>query len=222
MRDLTSPDQIVWVAAGDVELDGDLSALLISECPASDGVVAFGATTTTVDTTTTTTAVGTTTTTAVGTTPPTAPGTTPPTAPDTTPPTAPDTTPPTAPDTTPPTIGSKSATPDAIWEEDGLIKCLSGTDRQSTISAIVTDNFAVTSVTASWSDPDGNQNVPMSGVGSNYTSTFGPYPAGTWDPFNVFPYDHSVTITITARDAAGNKSSTTVSVTVWEIGHCFV
>ena len=234
VRDLTSPDQIVWVAAEDVELDADLSSLPISDCPANDGVVALGATTTTLDATTTTldattTTLDTTTTTVADTststvadTTPTTPGGTTPTTVATTTTTPGGTTPTTAaPDTTPPTIGSKGATPDEIWEEDGLgVKCPLGTDRQSTISAVVTDNFAVTSVTAAWSDPDGIQNVPMSGVGSNYTTTFGPYEAGDWDPFSVFPYDHSVTITITARDAAGNKSSTTVSVTVWEIGHC--
>jgi hypothetical protein len=231
VRDLTSPDQIVWVAASDVELDADLSALPISECPAFDGVVALGATTTTLDTTTTTlgdtttTTVPDTTTTPGGTTPTTVAGTTPTTVATTTPTTVATTTTTAAPDTTPPTIGSKSATPDAIWEEDSfVITCLPPrTDRQSTISAVVTDNLAVTSVTAAWSDPDGSQNVAMSAVGSNYTTTFGPYPAGEWDPLSLDPgFDHFVTITITARDAAGNKSSTTVSVTVWEIGDCFI
>lgn len=223
VRDLTSPDQIVWVAAGDVELDADLSSLPISDCPAFDGVVAIGATTTTLDATTTTldatttTVADTSTSTVAGTTTTTTSGGTTTTTVTTT------TTTTTAPDKSPPTIGSKSATPDEIWEEDGLgISCLPDTDRQSTISAVVTDNLAVMSVTASWSDPDGSQNVAMSAVGSNYTITFGPYPAGEWDPFSVSPYDHSVTITITARDAAGNKSSTTVSVTVWEIGDCFI
>ncbi|MCH7585471.1 MAG: hypothetical protein IH941_10025 [Acidobacteria bacterium] len=236
-RDPRPPHVAWWILASAVDPDAPASTLPEAACgdelpdeAGIDGTVEStedpATTTTALDdttTSTTTSAPGTTTSTLAGTTTTTAPGTTTTTAPDTTTTTAPDTTTTTAPDTTPPTIASKSATPDEIWEQDGLVvSCPSENDRQSTISAVVTDNFGVMSVTASWSDPDGIQNAPMSVVGSNYTSTFGPYPAGEWDPFNTFPYDHSVTITITARDAAGNKSSTTVSVTVWEIGHCLI
>ena len=241
-RDPRPPHVAWWILASAVDPDAPTSALPEAACgeelPDEAGIngtvestedpatttTAFDDTTTsaTQPTTTTTTLAGTTTPTTPGTTTPTTPGTTTPTASDPTTTTAPGATSTTAPDTTPPTIGSESATPDAIWEQDGLgISCLPGTNRQSTISAIVTDNFVVMSVTASWVDPNGNQTVPMSSVGSSYTTTFGPYLAGEWDPFDDLD-SHSVTITITARDAAGNKSSTTVSVTVWEIGDCFI
>ena len=128
-----------------------------------------------------------------------------------------------APDTTPPNIANGNVTPGQIWEQDGLgISCPANTPRDATITAFVTDNVAVTSVTATWTDPLGNQSVPMTRSGDTYTATIGPYAAGTWDPANLFPYDHAVTVTITARDAAGNKKSTTVLITVTEIGQCFI
>ena len=220
-RDPRPPHVAWWILASAVDPDAPTSTLPEAACgdelPDEAGI--DGTAESTEDPATTTTALDDTTTSTTTS----APGTTTSTLAGTTTTTTPGTTTTTAPDTTPPTIASKSATPDEIWEQDGLVvSCPSENDRQSTISAVVTDNFGVMSVTASWSDPDGIQNAPMSVVGSNYTSTFGPYPAGKWDPFNTFPYDHSVTITITARDAAGNKSSTTVSVTVWEIGHCLI
>jgi len=216
VRALSSPDHNVWVRATDIELDANIADLPVTDCASFDGVVAIGdtpadssttttlgETTTTVDPSTTTTTPSNTTTTQATTT----------TTPVTT------TTPP---DTTPPQISQPSAKPAEIWEEDGLaISCPDDTNRQSTISAVVTDNFGVTSVTASWTDPIGNLNVAMSGAGSTYTTTFGPYAAGDWDPSDS-DQSHVVTITITARDASGNTSSTTVSVTVWGIGDCFI
>ena len=212
VRALSSPDHNVWVRATHIEFDANIADLPVTDCATFDGVVAIGdtpadsSTTTTLGVTTTTVDASTTTTTTNPTTPTT-------TAPPTTT---------TLPDTTPPQISQPSAKPAEIWEEDGLgISCPEGTNRQSTISAVATDNLGVTSVTASWTDPLGNFNIAMSRAGSTYTTTFGPYTAGDWDPLSVDPYDHSVTITITASDAAGNDSSTTVSVTVWEIGDCF-
>ena len=154
-------------------------------------------------------------------------------APDTTATTeAPDTTattaapPPTnttvAADTTAPSISNAAAVPDQIWELDGgtfNITCAPPEPRQSTISATVTDSGGVASVTASWSDPLGSHSQAMSASGNSYSFTFGPYAPDTW-PFD--PLDHTVSITVTARDGSGNQSSTTANVTVWSIGECFI
>jgi hypothetical protein len=200
------------------------------------------------DTTTTTVAPGTTTTTTVppgSTTSTTSTTTTPPstttststtTPPSTTTSTSTTTLPPTttttttttttpASDDTPPNIANGNVTPGQIWEQDGVVSgfmltCDPSTQRQATISAFATDNVGVTSVTATWSDPFGNQSVTMSRSGDTYTATIGPYAAGAWDPLSNSPYDHPVTITITARDAAGNKNSVTASVTVFEVAAC--
>ncbi len=182
-------------------------------------------TTTTVPPTTSTTTPDSTTTSTTTTQPPTT--TTTSTTTTTVPPTTSTTTTTTqAPDTIAPAIGNENITPGQIWEQDGVVSgftltCDPGTPRQATISAFVTDNVGVASVTATWSDPLGNQNAGMTRSGDTYTTTIGPYAAGTWDPLSNSPYDHPVTVTITARDAAGNETSTTASVTVTEIGQCF-
>jgi hypothetical protein len=227
VRDLSSPDNNVWVRASDIDLDASAADLPVTDCPVFDGIVAVGVgvdvsstTTTTTPEATSTTVVDSTTTTSGETT--TTPATTTTSKPTTTT-SKPTTTSTTAPDATPPQISLPSAKPAQIWEEDGFgISCPSGTNRQSTISAVVTDNFGVTSVIASWSDPFGTQIVVMSNSGNSYTATFGPYAAGDWDPLSISPYDHFVVITITATDTAGNTTSTTISLTIWEIGVCFI
>jgi hypothetical protein len=216
VRALSSPDHNVWVRATDIELDANIADLPVTDCATFDGVVAIGDTS--ADSSTTTT-LGETTTTVDASTTTTTPSSTTTTKPTTS--TTQTTSTTTPPDTTPPQISQSSAKPAEIWEEDGLaISCPSGTNRQSTISAVVTDNLGVTSVTASWTDPIGNHNVALSAAGSTYTTTFGPYAAGDWDPSGS-DQSHLVTITITAGDAAGNTSTTTVSVTVWGLGDCF-
>ncbi len=58
----------------------------------------------------------------------------------------------------------------------------------------------------------------MSG-GPSYTTTFGPYAAGTWpDP----PPSHVVTVTIWAEDSSGNVATAQVQVTLETIGTCFI
>ncbi len=188
-------------------------------------------TTTTVppDTSTTSTTTTVPPTTTSTTSPPTSTTTLPPTTTTTTtttttvPPTTTTTTQP--PDTTDPAIANANITPGKIWEQDGMvggfnISCMTPEPRQATISAFVTDNVGVTSVTATWADPLGGESVSMSSSGSTYTGTFGPYAAGTWGPTSD-PWTHPVTVTVTALDAAGNATSTTVSVTVTEISACF-
>jgi hypothetical protein len=125
-------------------------------------------------------------------------------------------------DTTGPAIGNAAATPTQIWESDGSgISCPTNTPRQATISAAVSDPGGVAAVTASWTDPGGNRSVGMTGSAGIYSVTIGPYVAGVWDPSGQSPYDHVVVVTITARDAAGNTSATTVQFTVIEIWQCF-
>jgi hypothetical protein len=231
VRNVRGANERVFVHTDHVTADAELTGLPEENCDDS-GVLtlASGETTTTIslpDDTTTTVVIEetttTTTTTAGDTTTTITPATTTTTPPSTSTTSTPTTTT-TAPDTTLPFIGQQDATPGAIWEEDGLgISCPPGTARESIISAIVTDDTGITSVTASWNDPDGNQSIAMANVGIVYTMTFGPYAAGEWDPLPEDPgTEHTVTITITARDAAGNKSSRTVNVTVWEIGKCFI
>ncbi len=184
-------------------------------------MVAIGATTTTLDTTTTTladttttTVAGTTTTTTVaGTTTTTVAGTTPTTVTTTTTTTAP-------PDTTPPTIGSKSATPDEIWEEDtDFLPCPPDKDhRESVITAVVTDEVGVVSVTASWTIGGSPASVAMSRSGDLYSTTFGPFEYLTVPDGSAPP----LTIIITARDAAGNESKTSVTVTVHSLADCLI
>ncbi|MEO5826616.1 MAG: hypothetical protein ABIR59_12070 [Gemmatimonadales bacterium] len=100
-------------------------------------------------------------------------------------------------DTVKPTITSAIANPTQIYQH------LSSHIEKSTVSAIATDNVAVTAISASW-------------------PTVGPIPAGTAQisggsgSFVFGPYsfseggDNDVPITLIAHDAAGNASTPTV------------
>ncbi len=219
VRNVRNAGERVFVNTAYVTPDADISDLPDEDCEDAgiltvDGSASTTGTPSTTAASTTTSTVPPTTTSTTTTEPPT-------TTTSTLPPSTTTTTTTQAPDTTPPTIAQEQASPGHIWEQDGLgISCPPGTPRQATLSAIVTDDVGVTSVTASWIHPSGNQNVTMSASGTTYGTTFGPYAAGAWDPASVAPYDHPVSITITASDAAGNTASTTVSVTVTEIGEC--
>ncbi|MDH7600722.1 MAG: Ig-like domain-containing protein [Armatimonadota bacterium] len=103
-------------------------------------------------------------------------------------------------DTTAPVISSPSATPTELQPVGGKI----------TITAIVTDNVAVASVTATITKPNnGTVTVPMSASsGSTYTASWQPDIASLI-PSGVFK------IVITAKDAAGNTAaSPQLTVTV--------
>lgn len=217
VRNVRGENERVFVRSTYVSPDTDISGLPEENCNEVGSLSLADAP----GTTTTTTVPG-----AAATTTTVPPTSTTTTAPETTtvPPTSTTTTT-QPPDTTSPAIANENVTPGQIWEEDGVVSgftlsCDAKTPRQATISAFVTDNVGVTSVTATWSDPLGDQSVAMSGSGSTYTATIGPYPAGTWDPLSNSPYDHPVTITITARDAAGNTATTSISMTVTEIASC--
>ncbi len=224
VRDLASPDRTVWVSATEIDLDSDISGLPVRDCPQFDGTVTVLG-----DTTTTTVAIDTTTTSIPDTTTSSNPGTTttisvPDTttsssttaAPTTT--TVPTTTAP--PDTTPPTIKQPSALPNVIWENDTeSLSCPPANPRESTVSAIVTDDIGVTSVTASWTIGGTPMTATMSLTGGLYSTTFGPFDSPTVT--SESPFLEVVTIAITARDSAGNSSSATRDVTVNSVWECF-
>jgi hypothetical protein len=131
----------------------------------------------------------------------------------------------TQPDTTAPVISQQTANPGEIWEQDGQgISCTASPPypRQATISATVTDNTGVATVTASWDCPSGSQTIPMTKSGTTYSATFGPFPAESWATAQVNPYTVNVSIAIDARDEAGNKVTQSVSVTVNGIASCFI
>lgn len=222
VRDLAAPDRTVWVASRDVTLDANISSLPVTDCPQFDDVAAAAPTATETTTTlpgetTTTTEPATTTTTEAGTTTTTSAGTTTTTtaAPTTTTSTTTTTAPP---DITPPNIAQQSAIPGHIWElDEDFLSCPGGTDRNSDIRAIVTDDVGVASVTASWTIGGSPSTVTMSPSGSFYSATFGPFPYLTV-PDNTAQL---VAVTITARDTSNNQSTAGVAVTVHSLSECF-
>ncbi len=207
IRSPNAPNSRVWMQARQVLPDGDTSDLPVFGCNVP--VEAIAISTTTTEAPTPTEAPETTQTTDA---PPETTGTTGTTA---APPTTGTTAPP--PDTTPPSISNAAAGPTQIWEEDGLaITCPGGTPRQSAVSAGVTDAGGVASVTANWNDPLGDHNIAMSAAGDAYSTTVGPYAAGTWPDGNS-----SVSVEILAIDGSGNQSTSLVEFAIWSIGQCF-
>jgi hypothetical protein len=203
VRNVRGSGEIVYVETHHVVPDADTSGLPRRDCE-PEGILSIDSTTTTSLPESTTTTVPATTTTVPATTTTSAPATTT-----------------TAGDTTAPSISNASANPPEIWEEDieNLVPCPPQTPRESIISAFVTDAVGVTQVTASWTLPGEPQTTVPMGGGPNYTATFGPFEGETLP--TTEPRDHDVTVTIRARDAAGNIATTTVVVTVWSVWVCF-
>ena len=210
VRNVRGHGEVVFVDGASVTPDADTAGLPERDCE-SAGVLALGtdgSTTTLPDTTST--VPGTTTT---------VPGTTTTVADTTTTTVAATTT--TAADTNPPGVAQQSAVPNHIWEADEPpLTCPPANPRQATISAIVTDDRGVASVTASWQfSGKPTTTVTMTHSGSLYSVAFGPFPYETVPP--VQPYDNAITITIRARDAAGNQTIRTVVVTLTSAASCF-
>jgi hypothetical protein len=223
VRQLDFPDSLVWIAAGDVDLDDDIDALPIAECGEFDSVViaAETSTTTTIPASTTTSIPDSTTTTVAGTTTSSS-GTTgstnrPPPPPTTTTSTVGPTVPTSPPDTTSPVIAQPSATPGEIWEQDSPSLPCGAVPRTSTIRAIVTDNVSVSSVTASWTIEGSTTIRPMTPSGNLFTTTFGPFPYLTIPDNTV----QNVIVTIRAVDGSGNDASVTRTVILNSSGTCF-
>ena len=74
--------------------------------------------------------------------------------------------------------------------------------------------MAVISVTATWAGLPGSPLAFTHGSGAVWTATFGPF-SGLGAS-----YSQDVTLTVTARDAAGNARSAAVVVHVW--GTCLI
>lgn len=126
----------------------------------------------------------------------------------------------TAPDVTVPVMEKEAVAPEVIWEQDSeSLACPPANPRQATITAIVTDDREPVVVTASWTLPGGSPVVvTMTRSGDVHSATFGPFPAGT---VPEDPASTTVTITITAADAAGNRATAELEVSVTSLATCF-
>ena len=187
-----------WLPATalDADDDRDLPVLSCTETIAMNTGTAATTTTTTVPTSTTSTTVPPTSTTVAPTT----------TVPVTVPPTAPTTT--LAPDTQKPTVQASTNLTEIF--DAAYPTC----DNEAVLTAIATDNVGVTSVTGTWSGLAGSPKAFTKGSGNSWTMQFGPF-SGLG-----FAYNQLITITITAKDAAGNSQATTVQVRVY--GECLL
>ena len=115
----------------------------------------------------------------------------------------------TAPDNTAPTIAQVAVNPASISEDDDLV-CPSQ-PITTTISANVTDAVGVSSVTVSWSVNSDSGTATVNRSGSTYSAIVGPFDTDTV-PFPTA--SSTLTITMTARDAAGNTRTGTRTVTL--------
>jgi hypothetical protein len=113
--------------------------------------------------------------------------------------------PPPPPDTTPPSILQQGASPSTVYGNQGM--CDANTPLVTTIAAyVVSDNVAVTGVSATWSAAGGGSaNLVLSG--SEWSFEYDP-------PSN---FNGIVNFSLVARDAAGNLSAAKiVGVQVWQ------
>jgi hypothetical protein len=114
----------------------------------------------------------------------------------------------TTPDTQRPTIQASSNLSE-IYDASWSANC----DAVAQLTAIASDDVGVTSVQATYSGlPNSPINLTFSA--GSWRADFGPF-VGLNPNFNQL-----TTITLTARDAAGNQASTTVQVRVW--GTCLI
>lgn len=115
----------------------------------------------------------------------------------------------TVPDDQPPTLQVSVSRPE-IFDASWSANCAA----ISTMTAVAADDTGVTSVVATWSGLPGSPH-PFTRAGANtWTAQFGPF-SGLSPAF-----DQLVSITVTARDAAGNSRSAVVQVRVW--GTCLL
>ena len=202
VRDPANLDARVWVVADVVVPDNEVAQLPVHACTPEAAASATSTTTTTTtvapdaaptDETTTTTAPG-----ATPTTPPAAGG-------------GPSGPAPAPGDTTPPAINQAGLGPNPIWESSkagGGCFLSNSYPGVATATAVVTDPSGVASVTLSW---DGAQagSRGMSGSGNSFSGTIGPFAQQL--PFGGQAH---LTVTITARDNAGNTSTAQLALTV--------
>jgi len=207
VRDPANLDARVWVVADVVVPDNEVAQLPVHACTPEAAASASSTTTTTTtvapdaaptdETTTTTTAPG-----ASPVAPPAAGGG--PSGGGSPPPPG---------DTTPPAINQAGLGPNPIWEQAGANP--NGCFLKSTykvvanVSAVVTDPSGVASVTVSWDGAQAGSRA-MSANGDSWSGSVGPFAS-------QLPYggQAQLTVTITARDNAGNTSTTQLALTVY-------
>ncbi len=71
-------------------------------------------------------------------------------------------------------------------------------------------------MTASWTIGGAPSTVTMTASADTFTALFGPFPHATVPDGTAVP----VSITITARDLAGNTSTTTTTITLASLSLC--
>lgn len=203
IRDPRALGSVVWIPAASLEPDsGERANVPVRTCEqASVSLVAPPDTTASGSTTTTTTIAATTTLA-----PSDSSTTTAPTVPTTAGPTVPSTTaPPPPPDTQKPSVQASASEPE-IYD----VKWAGDCPTASTLTATATDNVGVVGVTGSFSGLAGSP-IPFTLSGGSWRADFGPF-AGLPTSSNQL-----VSISIVARDAAGNTSNpAVVTVRVWE------
>jgi hypothetical protein len=203
VRNVRGSGEVVFVETRYVIPDEDTSGLPERNCDPA-GTLTIGDLE---DTTTTTDPTDETTTTVPGATTTTAPGATTTTQAVTT------TT--AAPDTTAPVIGNASVNPNTIGHEPPYCP----PPHVATVSAFVTDNVGVTQVRAIWTIPGLAQEIRTMAHagGGTYSAQIGPY---EWPEDDVDDGAHLVTVTIEARDAAGNLATAPTSFTFRSAEDC--
>ncbi len=117
--------------------------------------------------------------------------------------------PPPPPDTQAPQISNGASGASLVY----VTPCASSPTSIS-LSAFATDNVGVTQVRATWTLQGQSKSATLSPQGGgNYSGTFGPFAMSSIDP----GASENVSVTITARDAARNTSSTQLTpIQVWE------
>ena len=117
-------------------------------------------------------------------------------------------------DTTPPTIGALSATPTPIMENGSTC---AASPKTSLIRVAVSDAGGVAQVHISWVVKTTSGSAVASLVGGQYQIQLGPFPVGTNDPGTSAP----VSLTVSARDAAGNTAPSTAPSSTLVLQDCF-
>ncbi len=202
IRDPRALDSVVWVPAASLEPDSDDRADVPVRTCEQASVTLEAAPDTTASGSTTTTTIAATTTLAPSdsstTTAPTVPTTASPTVPSTT-------TAPPQPDTQKPNVQASASEPE-IYD----VKWAGDCPTTSTLTATATDNVGVVGVTGTFSGLAGSP-ITFTRSGGSWRADFGPF-AGVPTGANQL-----VSISIVARDAAGNTSNpAVVTVRVWE------
>lgn len=118
-------------------------------------------------------------------------------------------------DSSGPVLVGAGVAPGEVWENAPVI--CGDHPVTAEISVLATDPSGLASVRATWTVADVDRQVALLPVAGVHRATFGPYPNFTL-PDNE---ERVVTITITATDTVGNRSSTSRTVVLHSAGQCF-